>query len=112
MYIDLYQHLDTGATSSLISFDSYEHYDNIQPLSIKKIKLNTVAVTGKKLKVKGFTTFDPTLDTNTDNSVRIKAWISAKDGCDLNILGMNFFSQNSKSNIFQVLSYNSKNTKI
>ena len=38
--------------------------------------------------------------TNTDNPVKIKAWISAKDGRQLNILGMDFISQIFISIIF------------
>ena len=113
MYIKLYQHpvgdknrnngletqilLDTGATCSLINFDSYEQYCKLQPLQLNKSRSNAVAVNGENLKLIGYTNFDSTFGTNTDNPVKIKAWISAKDGCDLNILGMDFISHNINS---------------
>ena len=84
----------------LINFDSYEQYCKIQPLQLNKSKSNTVAVNGEKLKLIGYTNFDSTFGTNTDNPVKIKAWISAENGCDLNILGMDFISHNFKSIIF------------
>ena len=77
--------LYTGATCSLINFDSYEHYCKIQPLQLNKSRSKKVAVNGEKLKLIGYTNFDSTFGTNTDNPVKMKAWISAKDGCDLNI---------------------------
>ena len=120
MYINLYQHpvgdknknngletqflLDTGATCSLINFDNYEQYCKIQPLQLNKSRSNTVAVNGEKLKLIGYTNFDSSFGTNTDNPVKIKAWISAENGCDLNILGMDFISHNIKSITFSNLS--------
>ena len=89
--------LDTGATCSLIIFDSYEQYCKIHPLQLNKCRSNTVAVNGEKLKLIGYTNFDSTFGTNTDNPVKVKAWISAKNGCDLNILGMNFIWHNIES---------------
>ena len=89
--------LDTGATCSLINFDSYEQYCKIQPLQLNESRSNTVAVSREKLKLLGYTNFDSTFSTNTDNPVKIKAWISAENGCDLNVLGMNFISHNINS---------------
>ena len=89
LYINLYQHpvgdknknnaletqflLNTGATCSLINFDSYEQYCKIQPLQLNKSRSNTVAVNGEKLKLIGYTNFDSTFGKNTDNPIKIKA---------------------------------------
>ena len=51
-----------------------------------------------KIKLVGYTIFDSTFGTNTDNPLKIKAWISANDGCDPNTLGLNFISQNLQNN--------------
>ena len=101
------------ATCSLINFDSYEQYCEIQPLQLNKSRSNTVAVNGEKLKLIGYTNFDSNFDTNTDTPVKIKAWISAENGCDLNILGMDFISHNIKSIKFPNLNLElKKNTQI
>ena len=87
MYIKLYQHpvgdkknngletqflLDTGATCSLINFDSYEQYCKKQPLTLNKSRSNSVANNGEKLKLKDYTTFDSTFGTNFDYPVKLK----------------------------------------
>ena len=70
---------------------------------MNKSSSNTVAVNGEKLKLIGYTNFESTFGTNTDNPVKIKAWISAKNCCDLNILGMDFICHNIKSINFRNL---------
>ena len=69
----------------------------MQPLQLDKSRSNKCAVNGEKPKLIGYSIFDSTFGTNTDNSVKIKAWISEKNGCNLIILGMDFISQNIKS---------------
>ena len=89
--------LETGATCSLIKFGSYEKYCKIQPLQLNKSRSNTVAVNREKIKLIVYTIFDSIFGTKTDYPMKIKEWISAKDGCNLKVLGMYFISQLIKS---------------
>ena len=95
-----------------MNFDSYEQYCKTQPLQLNKSISKTVAVNGEKLKIIGYTNFDSTFGTNTDNPVKFKAWVSAENGCDLDILGMDFISYNTKSINFPKLNLELKNTQI
>ena len=95
-----------------MNFDSYEQYCKTQPLQLNKSRSKTAAVNGEKLKIIGYTNFDSTFGTNTDNPVKFKAWVSAENGCDLDILGMDFISHNTKSINFPKSNLELKNTQI
>ena len=113
MYINLYQHLvgdknknngletqflvDTGATCSLLNYDTYLEYAKIQKLTLTKAQSKTFAVNGQKLKFLGYKNFNASFDSKGDYFVKIRAWVAAKDGCKLNILGMDFLSNSTKS---------------
>ena len=71
-------------------------------LKLNKSRSNTVAVNGEKLKLIGYTNFDSTFGTNTENPVKIKAWISSENGCDLNILAMDLILTTLNQKIFQI----------
>ena len=82
MYFNLYQHpvgdknknngletqflVDTGATCSLLNYDTYLEYAKIQKLTLTKAQSNTFAVNGQKLKLLGYTNFNASFDSKGD----------------------------------------------
>ena len=89
--------IDTGATCSLINSGTYQQYCKLQPLELQKSDSITVAVNGEKIKLSGYTNFEANFDIQGDYLIKIKAWVSAKNGCKLNILRMNFVFKTTKS---------------
>ena len=73
--------LDTGATSSIINYYTCNELCKTQKIDLVKIKTNTVAVNGEKLKLLGYITFNSSFDIEGKYNVKIKTWVSAKDGC-------------------------------
>ena len=64
---------------------------------MKASKNHTLAVSGEKLKPLGQITFKTSFDIAGKYQVEVTAWVSAKDGCKPNLLGMDFFESNVKS---------------
>ena len=96
MYINLYQHpvgdknkidtqifVDTGATCSLLNYDTYSEYGKIQKLTLTKAQSKTLAVNRQKLKLLGYTNFNASFDSKGDYFVKIRSWVAAKDRCNL-----------------------------
>ena len=63
---------------------------------MKASKNYTLAVNGEKLKLLGQITFT-SFDIEGKYQVEVTAWVSAKDGCKPNLLGMDFLESTVKS---------------
>ena len=68
-----------------------------QHIEMKASKNHTLAVNGEKLKLLGQITFKTSFDIEGRYQVEITAWVSAKDGCKPNLLGMEFLESTVKS---------------
>ena len=64
---------------------------------MKASKNHTLAVNGEKLKLLGQITFKTSFDIEGKYQVEVTAWVSAKDGCKPNLLGMDFLESTVKS---------------
>ena len=64
---------------------------------MKASKNHTLAVNGEKLKLLGQITFKTSFDMEGKYQVEVIAWVSAKDGCKPNFLGMDFLESTVKS---------------
>ena len=65
---------------------------------MKASKNHTLAFNGEKLKLIGQITFKTFFDIEGKYQVEVTAWVSAKDGCKPNLLGMEFLESTVKSN--------------
>ena len=111
MFFNLYQHpvedknntlesqflVDTGATCSLLNYDTHFECAKIHKLTLTKAQSKTFAVNGQKIKLLGYTNFNASFDSKSDYVVKVRAWVAAMDGCKLNIVGMDFLSKSTKS---------------
>ena len=89
--------LDTGASSSIFNYHTYTELCKTQHIEMKASKNHTLAVNGEKLKLLGQKTFKTSFDIEGKYQVEITAWVSAKDGCKPNLLGMDFLESTVKS---------------
>ena len=64
---------------------------------MKASKNHTLVVNGEKLKLLGRITFKTSFDIEGKYRVGVTAWVSAKDGCKPNLLGMDFLESTVKS---------------
>ena len=64
---------------------------------MKASKNHTLAVNGEKLKLLGQITFKTSFDIEGKYQVEVTTWVSAKDGCKPNLLGMDFLESTVKS---------------
>ena len=56
-----------------------------------------LAVNGEKLKLLGQLTFETSFDIEGKYQVEITAWVSTKDGCKPNMLGVDVLGSTEKS---------------
>ena len=89
--------LDTGASSSIINYHTYLELCKLQHIEMKASKNHTLAVNGEKLKLLGQITFKTSFDIEGKYQVEVTTWVSAKDGCKPNLLGMDFLESTVKS---------------
>ena len=89
--------LDTGASSSIINNHTYLELCKLQHIEMKASKNHTLAVNGEKLKLLGQITFKTSFDIEGKYHVEVTTWVSAKDGCKPNLLGMDFLESTVKS---------------
>ena len=64
---------------------------------MKASKNHTLAVNGEKLKLLGQIFFKTSFDIEGKYQVEVTTWVSAKDGCKPNLLGMDFLESTVKS---------------
>ena len=69
---------DTGATSSIINYHTYNELCKTQKANLIKTKTNTVAVNGEKLMLLGYITFNSSFDIEGKNNVIVKTWFRPK----------------------------------
>ena len=68
-----------------------------QHIEMKTSKNHNLAVMGEKLKLLGQITFKTSFDIEGKCQVEVTAWVSAKDGCKANLLGMDFLQSTVNS---------------
>ena len=68
-----------------------------QDIEMKASKNHTLAVIGEKLKLLVQITFETSFDIEGKYQVEVTAWVSAKDGCKPNFLGMDFLKSTLNS---------------
>ena len=88
--------MDTGASCSIINFHTFEELKKTQKVELVKSNTNTLAVNGEKLKLLGYVKIKTCFDIVGRYQTELKAWVSAKDGCKPNILGMDFMNNSAK----------------
>ena len=88
--------MDTGASCSIINFHTFEELKKTQKVELVKSNTNTLAVNGEKLKLLGYVKIKTCFDIEGRYQTELKAWVSAKDGCKPNILGMDFMNNSTK----------------
>ena len=109
IYINLYQHtvgdikkhsgqetqflLDTGATCSIINYRTFKELFFLQKVKLHERESRTVAVNGQKLKLLGYIEITSSFDIEGSYNIDHHLWVSAKDGCKVNILGMDFLTK-------------------
>ena len=89
--------VDTGAACSLINFDFLQELKSLIDVKLIEPKQKTIAVNGERLKLLGYIHVPISLDIEGKYYTDLKTWVSEKNGCELNILGMDFLNFATKS---------------
>ena len=89
--------MDKGAASSIINYLTYIELCKTQHIELKASKNHTLAVNSEKLKLLGQITLKTSFDIEGKYQVEVTAWVSAKDGCQPNLLGTDFLESTVKS---------------
>ena len=89
--------VDTGATCSLINFDFLQELKSLIDVKLIESKQKTIAVNGERLKLLGYIHVPISFDIEGKYYSDLKTWVSEKNGCELNILGMDFLIFATKS---------------
>ena len=89
--------VDTGATCSLINIDFLQELKSLIDVKLIEFKQKTIAVNGERLKLLGYIHVPISFDIEGEYYTDFKTWVSEKNGCELNILGMDFLKFATKS---------------
>ena len=89
--------VDTGATCSLINFDFLQELKSLIDAKLIESKQKTIAVNGERLKLLGYIHVPILFDIEGKYYTDLETWVSEKNGCELNILGMDFLNFATKS---------------
>ena len=89
--------VDTGATCALKNFDFLQELKSLIDVKLIESKQKTIAVNGERLKLLGYIHVPISFDIEGRYYTDLKTWVSEKNGCELNILGMDFLNFATKS---------------
>ena len=89
--------VDTGATCSLINFDLLQRIKSLIDVKLIESKQKTIAVNGERLKLLGYIYVPISFAIEGKYYTDLKTWVSLKNGCELNIPGMDFLNFATKS---------------
>ena len=89
--------VDTGATCSLINVDFLQELRSLINVKLIGFKQKTIAVNGERLKLLGYINVPISFDIEGKYYIDLKTWVSEKNGCELNILVIDFLNFATKS---------------
>ena len=89
--------VDTGATCSFINFDFLQELKSLIVVKLIESKQKTIAVNGERIKLLGYIHVPISFDIEGKYYTDLKTWVSEKNDCELNILGMDFLNFATKS---------------
>ena len=83
--------IDTGASVSIINYDTYEAISKLQKLKIRKAPTTVRAANNNLIPFYGLTTVSFHLENNEKNSFEHEFWIAEKkNSCKANLIGMDW----------------------
>ena len=100
--------VDIEATCSLINFDFLQELKSLIGIKLIESKQKTIAVNGERLNLLGYIHVPISFDIEGKYYRDLKTLVSEKNGCELNILGMDFLNFATKSIEFTTLKLNLK----
>ena len=88
--------IDTGATCSIINFDTFTKIDEIQPLVVTPLEKSPMPTNGHTMPMKGKVELQSALDVEYSCVIEHPVYVSDSPEAPMNILGMDFLAKFGK----------------